>query len=359
MIPSSRSYPIICNNELYTVEISKKNEEKDLSWLLSIIESKFPNANLCNPRAAFTNRLLKTSARISYLKDLFPIRISIKPQHSIMVFLKQLDGKSIPILVSQSETIEAFMNLVSEKTCMPPESFHLLYGGYSLKVGKVFTDYGVKNGSTMFMVCELRGGGHIESKFADISDKSLLKDFEFSDTAPKYRKAINGLNLEGYCENPDCEANGKMVVIGIGDGTFDLIEDQEYSLCPLCKKFVSPITCAFTNCEYSFTGTKKEKPSSPPINFASTETSEVGNIYQRYCPMDDKGLVIWIRLKFHVNVNYSNTKEYSKMTERKFCEVCRDSTDIKKTKCGHYYHDKCSKKIWKIMHSECVYCRKL
>ncbi len=46
----------------------------------------------------------------------------------------------------------------------------------------------------------------MSGKFVDITNECLKEKIKFSSSAPKWRVACYGLNLEGYCTNSSCEA---------------------------------------------------------------------------------------------------------------------------------------------------------
>ena len=79
---------------------------------------------------------------------------------------------------------------------------------------------------------------------------------DFVPSAPDWRVAVDGLNLEGLCNNKNCEAYKKWVIINIGFGIFDLILNEKPTNCPICKKPVFPETCAFSTCSYRYSGIK-------------------------------------------------------------------------------------------------------
>ena len=56
-----------------------------------------------------------------------------------------------------------------------------------------------------------------------------------------------------------------MVIVIMGFCTFTLPEDNYKCKCPLCDKLVQPVTCAFNNCRWKWTGLKLEPPSLPSL----------------------------------------------------------------------------------------------
>jgi len=128
-------------------------------------------------------------------------------------------------------------------------------------------------------------------KFVDVSNQNAMIEKNFSKTAPAWRTAVSGLNIEGECKNVSCATYNKMVIVKVGYGTFDLIFDEEKCKCPICQKFVAPITCGFTDCAYSISGMKKDSR-----DLQKWET--VGNLYKFHDPKES-GETNWISLKIH------------------------------------------------------------
>lgn len=97
--------------------------------------------------------------------------------------------------------------------------------------------------------------------FADISDPQALKTLDWDDSAPEWRIAVKGLNVEGRCRNNSCKASGRMV-ISTAHGLhspcrhFDVVAQANQCPCPCCGEAIQIDTCAFTGCEWRFWGVK-------------------------------------------------------------------------------------------------------
>ncbi|CAF2822596.1 unnamed protein product [Rotaria sp. Silwood2] len=109
-------------------------------------------------------------------------------------------------------------------------------------------------------------GGNAGVPFVDLNDINGYKRVKWDTNAPKWRIAVHGINLEGFCSNTKCEAYGKHVIIGIGMKIFDLLGDVDPSTtkCPMCKQYVEPTTCGFSNCYWRWEGSK-QLPGQPPM----------------------------------------------------------------------------------------------
>ncbi|GBE84538.1 Polyubiquitin [Sparassis crispa] len=76
----------------------------------------------------------------------------------VQIFVRNLNGKSMAIMISPSDTAKTLMDKVQEKTGIPPEEQRLLYGGKQLVPERILSDYNIQKESTLHLVLRLRGG---------------------------------------------------------------------------------------------------------------------------------------------------------------------------------------------------------
>ena len=84
-----------------------------------------------------------------------------KPQSSdnFEVFVKDLLGKNIQVVVTSTDTLDTFQKLVSKATKVPVERFRLIFAGQELKdFDMTIGDYDIMKESTVHMLGRLRGG---------------------------------------------------------------------------------------------------------------------------------------------------------------------------------------------------------
>jgi len=81
---------------------------------------------------------------------------------------------------------------------------------------KTIKDYGIVQGSTIFMVVSVLGGLFSFNSL----EKKINK--QFSKIGPAYRAVIFGLNLHSKCNNASCEAYNKKIIIQKGFGKFNI-----------------------------------------------------------------------------------------------------------------------------------------
>ncbi|RUS35568.1 hypothetical protein BC938DRAFT_476799 [Jimgerdemannia flammicorona] len=90
-----------------------------------------------------------------------------------------------------------------------------------------------------------------EEAFVDVSNDNNLRSILWGSSAPEWRRAFYGLNLEGKCTNKSCKAYLQNVVVRWGFKNFTL-GDRQYTTCPLCKHHVSVFTCAFAKTWWNY-----------------------------------------------------------------------------------------------------------
>lgn len=92
-------------------------------------------------------------------------------------------------------------------------------------------------------------------RFAKVDDEKLLKERDFSDSAPDWRVVGVGMHIDGVCDNGDCKAYDRMVCVDMGTAKEVDILNTEFP-CPMCKESVEPKTCGFVGCKFAFRGTR-------------------------------------------------------------------------------------------------------
>ncbi|CAF1435057.1 unnamed protein product [Adineta steineri] len=90
------------------------------------------------------------------------------------------------------------------------------------------------------------------------------KRVNLSDSCFPWRKLDGqpGICVEGLCSNPFCQAFNQQVIIPIGLTKFDVVASTS-TLCPMCKKYVAPNACGFTNCRWRWYGKRQENGKAP------------------------------------------------------------------------------------------------
>ena len=120
----------------------------------------------------------------------------------------------------------------------------------------------IKNGDEI-IICKPdfnRGGGPDE--FANLSKEFIRKDEVLSSDSknvPDWRIVGPGINLYGICEQENCVAKGKQVIMHVYSNEFDVIKESFMGICPMCHKHFDLDTCSFFMCDYKTEGTYFDK----------------------------------------------------------------------------------------------------
>ena len=126
--------------------------------------------------------------------------------------------------------------------CESHYNFSFIKNGDSLQVELEGKTYGASSGLSCL-------------EFIDIDKSTKPKKLPVSSKAPKWRNAVQGLNLFGKCINKECKAYKEEVVHTVGiNRKFDFNSDRKKIKCPICSKNFIPITMGFWKCEYQIKG---------------------------------------------------------------------------------------------------------
>ena len=121
----------------------------------------------------------------------------------------------------------------------------------------------IKNGDIIIIgKTDVKGGGGGPDEFANLSKEFIRKDEVLSSDSknvPDWRSVGPGINLYGICEQKNCVANGKQVIMHVYSNEFDVIKESFMGICPMCHKHFDLDTCSFFKCDYKTEGTYFDK----------------------------------------------------------------------------------------------------
>ena len=166
------------------------------------------------------------------------------------------------------------------------------------------------------------------------------KVYKWSQNAPEWRFVKAGLCFEGKCSNPDCKASNQMVIINMGvPVSLDIFgfDGSRPTNCPVCKKFVKPLTCAFNNCTWKHIGRRMTQ------NGSEIQKSDWANVGDEYFRFNESNQVEWASLVLETKRDTSTIpkqqlsrldEEQIQVTKELKCQLCFDvKTDSQATEC--------------------------
>lgn len=269
------------------------------------------------------------------------------------ITVQPLAATAFGLKVTSSQSIQEVKECIAEvKPEWPARQQRLLFSGMRLEDNQSLSAYKVGAGSTIHAALDLAGGSLVSPKrFADITNTAAKTTLPFNPLAPTWFNAEPGLNIEGYCCNAKCPAEGKRVIDPWGMATFSLTADR--LSCPVCHTLGRPVTCGFYDCEWMYEGRKHAPPALWVISDYETASS---CMYTRFGEAGN--MVAWDRLRVLARPRGNKTPSGTES-----CAVCLESLSgrqVATIACGHPICEACWEKL-KVAspRPQCPICRQI
>jgi ubiquitin len=108
--------------------------------------------------SSFPNVLVPNTISLAGVQPDAIIHLKFYSKKKMVVFVKTLTGKTIPVEVLRSSTTEDLKEQIIKMEGIPVDQQRLIFAGQQLEDGRLLSDYGIVERSSIHLVLRLRGG---------------------------------------------------------------------------------------------------------------------------------------------------------------------------------------------------------
>ena len=203
---------------------------------------------------------MQSTIEYNFISNMAEVRTKLAPKedHRNYIEVETLDKRYCKIFVNNFSvtTIGKIKTILEWELDCEMGNIKLMFMGFKLhQDDKTLSEYNIPINAKLNMTLGIPGGGMLNTSkiiFTDITryDESTgsvegVKRRKIGKEGPRYHVVVPGLNFLGYCNQSECQAQNKIVVIQIGipKECVHFSYTLEQLECPVCKQSISRENC--------------------------------------------------------------------------------------------------------------------